>query len=307
MPRRATGLNLQSKIINQQSNKEQIMKEFKDKVAVVTGAASGIGRGIAERCAQEGMRVVLADIEEAALAQTEQALKAGGAAVLAVRTDVSKAGDVEALAHKTLDAFGAVHLLVNNAGIGAGSTIWESTLADWEWVMGVNLWGVIYGLRTFVPIMLAQDTEGHIVNTASVAGLLPYHPSATYQVTKHAVVALSEQLYYSLAYQNAKIKVSVLCPGWVKTRILESERNRPVELQNEPAGTPITPEVEALIQAMAEAMQTGLSPQQVADMVFDAIRKDKFYILTHPDTKPLIQQRMEAILQERNPDVQAPA
>jgi NAD(P)-dependent dehydrogenase (short-subunit alcohol dehydrogenase family) len=277
------------------------MKEFKDKVAVITGAASGIGRGIAERCVQEGMKVVLADVEEAALAQTEQELRATHATVLAVQTDVSRASDIEALAQKTLKAFGAVHLLVNNAGVGAGSSIWESTLADWEWVMGVNLWGVIHGLRIFVPIMLAQATEGHIVNTASIAGLLPYHPGAPYQVTKHGVVALSEQLYYSLAQRNAKVKVSVLCPGWVNTRIMDSERNRPGELQNEPSNLPPGPEQEAIMQSMREEAQAGLSPRQVSDHVFNAIRNEQFYILTNPELNPMIQQRMENILQQRNP------
>ncbi len=147
------------------------MREFKDKIAVITGAASGIGRGIAERCAQEGMKVVLADIEEAALRQTEKDFAAAGATVLALRTDVSKVNDIEALAQKTLDTFGAVHVLFNNAGVGVWPTVWECTLADWAWVLGVNLWGVIYGVRVFVPIMLKQDTECHIVNTASVAGL----------------------------------------------------------------------------------------------------------------------------------------
>lgn len=277
------------------------MKEFRDKVAVITGAASGIGRGIAERCVQEGMKVVLADVEEAALAQTERELRDTNATVLAVRTDVSRASDIETLAQKTLKAFGAVHLLVNNAGVGAGGSIWESTLADWEWVMGVNLWGVIHGLRIFVPIMLAQDTEGHIVNTASIAGLLPYHPGAPYHVTKHGVVALSEQLYYSLAQRNAKVKVSVLCPGWVNTRIMDSERNRPGELQNEPGNLPPGPEQEAIVQSMHEAAQAGLSPRQVSDHVFNAIRSEQFYILTHPEFNSVIQQRMENILQQRNP------
>lgn len=277
------------------------MKEFRDKVAVITGAASGIGRGIAERCAQEGMKVVLADVEEAALAQTKQELRAAHATVLAVRTDVSRASDIETLAQKTLKVFGAVHLLVNNAGVGAGGSIWESTLADWEWVMGVNLWGVIHGLRIFVPIMLAQATECHIVNTASIAGLLPYHPVATYQVTKHGVVALSEQLYYSLAQRNAKVKVSVLCPGWVNTRIMESERNRPGELQNEPSNLPPGPEQEAIVQSMREEAQAGLSPRQVSDHVFNAIQNEQFYILTHPELNSMIQQRMENILQQRNP------
>src|ERR1700733_1304081 len=145
------------------------MKEFRDKVAVITGAASGLGRAMAERCVQEGMKVVLADVEVEALTKTEASMKASGATVLAIRTDVSEASDVEALAQKTLEVFGAVHLLCNNAGVGTGSAIWKSTIADWEWIIGVNLWGVIHGVRVFVPIMLEQDTECHIVNTASMA------------------------------------------------------------------------------------------------------------------------------------------
>jgi len=277
------------------------MKEFKSRVAVITGAASGIGRAIAFRCASEGMKVVLADIEQPALDQAEQALRATGATVLAVRTDVSKTSEVEALAQKTLNTFGAAHLLFNNAGVGTGSTVWESSLADWQWVIGVNLWSVIYGVRVFVPIMLAQDTECHIVNTASVAGLLPYHPSAPYQVTKHAVVALTENLYYSLAERHAKLRVSVLCPGWVNTRIMDSDRNRPPELQNEPISGTISPDLEAIVQEMRHAAQTGMPPQQVADIVFNAIRTEQFYILTHPEFAPVVQERMENIIQQRNP------
>jgi NAD(P)-dependent dehydrogenase (short-subunit alcohol dehydrogenase family) len=277
------------------------MKEFKGKVAVVTGAASGIGYGIAERCAQEGMRVVLADVEESALAQAEQELRATGATVIAVQIDVSKASDIEVLAQKTLNAFGAVHLLINNAGVGAGTTVWESTLADWEWVMEVNLWGVIHGIRVFVPIMLKQDAECHIVNTASIAGLISGSGLGIYKVTKHGVLSLSETLYCELAERDAKIKVSVLCPGWVNTRIIDSERNRPIELQNEPGSKLVAPEDETRIQAMVQAVQTGLSPQHVAQDVFDAIRNGEFYILTHPDLKPLVQQRMENILQGHNP------
>jgi NADP-dependent 3-hydroxy acid dehydrogenase YdfG len=277
------------------------MKEFKDKVAVITGAASGIGRALAQRCAQEGMKVVLADIEEAALNQAENELRATGVRVLSVKTDVSKAGDIELLARKTLDTFGAVHLLFNNAGVGAGSTIWESTLTDWEWVMGVNLWGLIHGIRIFIPIMLAQDTECHIVNTASIAGLLPYHPSSPYQVSKYAAVALSENLYTSLAQMKSKIKTSVLCPGWVKTRIMDSERNRPAELQNEPGNVLITPENLAVIQSMIQAIETGMSPHQVADDVFNAIINEQFYILTHPDFIPGIQKRMDNIINLHNP------
>ena len=168
------------------------MKEFKDKVAVITGAANGIGFGIAERCAQLGMKVVLAGINEENLLKADENLQKTGAATLVVRTDVSKREDVKVLAQKTLDVFGAVHLLVNNAGVGAGTSVWESTWEDWEWVVDVNLWGVIHGVKVFTPIMLAQDEESHIVNVASVAGLVPGHPCAPYQVTKYAVVGLTE-------------------------------------------------------------------------------------------------------------------
>lgn len=277
------------------------MKEFKDKVAVITGAASGIGRAIAERCVQEDMKVVLADIEEKALTKAEEEMKEMGASVLAVLTDVSEAGDVELLAQRTLDVFGSVHLLFNNAGVSAVTSIWESTLADWEWVMGVNLWGVIHGVRTFVPIMLKQDTEGHIVNTASMAGLMSYPGDGIYKVTKHGIVTLSETLYHELAQQEAKIKVSVLCPAFVRTQFSDAERNRPVALQNPPKEEPPSPEDVMRYQAWYRAVQEGMPPQQVADCVFQAIRDEKFYILTHPETKQVIQLRMEDILHERNP------
>jgi len=277
------------------------MKEFQGKVAVITGAASGIGRALAEKSAQEGMKVVLADIEEQALMRISQELEAAGASVLAVQTDVSKAGDVEALAQKAFDIYGAVHLLFNNAGVGAGTIIWESTLADWEWTMGVNLWGVIYGIRAFVPRMLEQDTEGHIVNTASVAGLTSGPDLGIYKVTKQGVVTLSETLYHELALRGAKVKASVLCPGFVNTQIMDSFRNRPSRLQNVPAEEKMGPEGEALLQFMRQAMEAGMPPHQVADIVFQAIRDEKFYILTHPELKEAISVRMEDILQERHP------
>jgi NAD(P)-dependent dehydrogenase (short-subunit alcohol dehydrogenase family) len=206
------------------------VKEFNNKIAVVTGGASGIGRALAELCAQEAMKVVLADVEEGALAQAEQELRAIGATVLAVRTDVSKIDDVKLLAERTLNAFGAVHILFNNAGVWAGSNAWETPIEDWAWTLNVNLWGVIHGIRAFLPIMLAQEGESYIINTSSIAGLLSSHAIAPYQVSKHAVVALSEKLFYDLGENERKIKVSVLCPGWVQTRITEPERNRPPEL-----------------------------------------------------------------------------
>src|SRR3989454_8974881 len=204
------------------------MKEFRDRVAVVTGAASGIGRGLAERFAAEGMKVVLADVEQSALDQADAEMRERGATVLPVRTDVSKPQQMEQLAQQTLEAFGAVHIVCNNAGVGGpGGPVWERTLADWQWVLGVNLWGVIHGIRTFVPIMLRQETEGHIVNTASVAGLVSLPMLTIYDVTKHGVVTLSESLYQELAMSGSRLRVSVLCPGFVSTNIMDADRNRP--------------------------------------------------------------------------------
>jgi NADP-dependent 3-hydroxy acid dehydrogenase YdfG len=278
------------------------MKDYKDKVAVITGAASGIGRAIAERCAQEGMKVVIADVEKEALRQTEKEMKTAGAQVVPVVTDVSKSRDVERLARRTLDAYGSVHLLFNNAGVTTGTVIWESTLADWKWLLGVNLWGTIHSIRVFVPIMLKQDTECHIVNTASMAALISYPGRGIYTVTKHAVLALSEKLYHELSWQGAKIKVSVLLPGTVKTRIWDADRNRPAALQNDPRDVKeLSSGYEAVNEMGRLALESGLPPRQVADCVFDAISKDKFYIITHPEMKPLLQLRADDIIQERNP------
>jgi NAD(P)-dependent dehydrogenase (short-subunit alcohol dehydrogenase family) len=277
------------------------MREFKDKVAVITGAASGLGRSMAERCVQEGMKVVLADVEVDALAKAEATLKASGASVLALPTDVSQAKDVEALAQMTLGAFGAVHLLCNNAGVGTGATaIWENTIPDWEWVIGVNLWGVIHGVRVFVPIMLEQDTECHIVNTASLAGLISGPGLGAYKVTKHGVVTLSETLYHELAERGAKVKVSVLCPGVVSTRIMDSARNRPARY---PTSEPVDPASAARWDAFRQRVAAGMPPGQVADAVFEAIVHDQFYILTHAEGNESIRTRMEDLLQGRNPEV----
>jgi NAD(P)-dependent dehydrogenase (short-subunit alcohol dehydrogenase family) len=276
-------------------------KHPQGKVAVVTGAASGIGRALAEKSVHLGMKVVLADVEANALKQAEEELRGRGADVLAVRTDVSKAEDVAALAEKAFDTYGAVHLLFNNAGVGGGTTVWESSLADWQWVLGVNLWGVIYGVHYFVPRMLAQGSEGHIVNTASSAGLIASSGLGIYKVSKHGVVTLSETLALELAYRGANIKISVLCPEWVNTRIMDSERNRPAELRNAPEQQ-ISPETEAAIQAVRQVVQnTGIPASQVADTVFEAIREERFYILTHPSTKFGVQLRMEDILHDRMP------
>ena len=280
------------------------MKEFRDRVAVVTGAASGIGRGMAERFAREGMKVVLADIEQAALDKTVAEMREAGATVLGVRVDVSKPEDVEALAKRTLDEFGGVHIVCNNAGVGPpGGPVWERTLADWQWVMGVNLWGVINGVRTFVPIMLRQETEGHIVNTASMAGLLSVPMLTIYNVTKHAVVTLSESLQSELAMSSSRIRVSVLCPGFVSTNIADAERNRPAELQNEGGEPEPTGNMQAQRELTRQLLAAGMSPADVAEKVFNAVRNERFYILTHPEMKGGIRARMENILEERNPSV----
>ena len=286
------------------------MKTFQGKVAVVTGAASGIGRALAERCVQEGMKVVLADIEEPALLQVSRELIAQGAQTLAIPTDVSQAAEVEILARKAFETYSEVHLLFNNAGVGAGKTAWESTLADWEWVLGVNLWGVIHGIRLFVPRMLEQQAESHIVNTASIGGLTSGPGLSVYMASKHAVVSLSETLYHELALRSASVGVSVLCPGFVKTRIQDAQRNRPARFknvpdENAPEERASSPQEEAGQQLLQQAIQGGTSPQYVADAVFAAIREQRFYIYP-PEFKAGIQARMEDILKSRNPTLLLP-
>jgi NAD(P)-dependent dehydrogenase (short-subunit alcohol dehydrogenase family) len=281
------------------------MKEFQGKVAVITGAASGIGRAIAERCVRAGVKVVLADIEEAALLKTGDELKAAGGTVLCVPTDVSKRADVEALARQAFDTFGQVHLLFNNAGVAAGGAPWEATWNDWEWVIGVNLWGVIHGLKIFTPLMLAQNTECHIVNTSSTAGLVVGGGSATYATTKHAVVGLSECLYLSLQQRKSLIKVSVLCPGLTRTNIGDAERNRPEELRNEPI--PLTPEMQAGLAAFKAALDASAPPEQVAEATFAAIEKEQFYILPDPRWIDVICLRTTNLLAMENPENPTPA
>jgi NAD(P)-dependent dehydrogenase (short-subunit alcohol dehydrogenase family) len=274
------------------------MQDFRDKVAVVTGGASGIGRAMVDRFAQAGMRIVIADVEASALATAERELRDRGVKVLGVKTDVAKPEDVEALAAKTVETFGGVHVLCNNAGVSVGGPMWEHTLADWEWVFGVNLWGVIYGIRTFVPIMLKQNQPAHIVSTASLAGLTSNAFLGVYNATKHAVVTLSETLAQELAMVGAPIKVSVLCPGFVSTKIADSHRNRPGTLADG-ADTIQPAEFEQVIRA---AIAGGLDPAVVGNLVFEAIRDEKFYILPHPElTKVRVRDRMEGILENRQP------
>lgn len=276
------------------------MKDFQDKVAVITGAASGIGRALAERSANAGMKVVLADVEEQALARTEREMRAAGRTVLAVRTDVSKPEDVKALARKTLDSFGAVHLLCNNAGVFvAQKATWETTLEDWRWCLGVNLWGVIHGIQTFVPIMLKQNTEGHVVNTASVAGLLSTPYMAIYDATKHAVVTVTESLHHELLLLGSRIKASVLCPGFIRTSIMGSYRNRPVEFGTQSAEEATT--VPSMWEGYRKAIDAAFPPQFVAEQVFHAIWHEKLYIHTTSDFHEMVRQRADDIVGQRNP------
>jgi len=275
------------------------MKDFQGKVAVITGAASGIGHAIAERAVATGIKVVIADVDEANLAEAEKELRNLGGTVLSVRTDVSQRSDVELLARKALDAFGQVHLLFNNAGVGAGGAPWEATWNDWEWVIGVNLWGVIHGVKIFTPLMLAQNTECHIVNTSSTAGLIVGGGSAPYAVTKHGVVALSESLYLALQQRNAPVKVSVLCPGLVRTNIADAERYRPTRLRNEPV--PMTPERQAGLAAFKAAVAASAPPLQVADAVFAAIQNEQFYIFPAPEWIEVIRLRTDNLLRLENP------
>jgi len=278
------------------------VKEFKGKVAVVTGGASGIGRAMAERFATEGMRIVLADIEEGALAKAEREMKESGATVLAVRTDVAKGAEVEELADKTFEAFGGVHVLCNNAGVSpVTGASWELTEADWQWVLGVNLWGVLHGIRAFVPRMIEQDSEGHIVNTSSVAGLLSLPWGSPYCVAKHGVVTLSESMHGELAHLGSKLKVSVLCPAWVKTELMDADRNRPAELQNQGEATVARPQAvvtEATVRALVAG---GTDASVIADLVVGAIREERFYVLPHQEWKEQMRTRMEGILNETNP------
>jgi NAD(P)-dependent dehydrogenase (short-subunit alcohol dehydrogenase family) len=275
------------------------MQELKGKTAVVTGGASGIGKAMAARCCTEGMNVVLADVEQKVLEATRDELAKGKDNVIGVVTDVSRPEEIERLAKKTLDTFGSAELLFNNAGVGAGTTVWESTLEDWKWVIGVNLWGVIHGIRAFVPIMLKQNRPAHIINTASIAGLVRGHHSASYATTKHAVVALTEQLALEFERTDAPIKASVLCPSWVNTRINEAGRNRPVDLQNKSVPQPPTPEMIKAWERMQKFIQQATSPAEIADAVFEeGISQGKLYIIPHKDTAQHIRNRFDRIMKD---------
>jgi len=279
------------------------MKHLKGRTAVITGAASGFGLEASRIAAREGMNVVMADVQQDALDRAAAEIAAAGAAVLPFRLDVSKAAEVEALGAATLARFGAPGFVFNNAGVGVGGLIWENTLQDWEWVLGVNLMGVVHGMRVFTPMMLQAarndpDFEGHIVNTASMAGLLNPPNMGVYNVSKHAVVSLSETLYQDLRLVTDQVTASVLCPFFVTTGITRSERNRPAEL---PAGKPTKSQL--IGQAMSDkAVGSGkVTAAMVAQYVFDALREQRFYIYSHPQALASVQTRMEDVVQMRNP------
>ena len=280
------------------------MKELNDRVAVVTGAAGGIGRAMVESFVNAGMKVVLAGVNAERIQKVTQEFKDGGARVLAVPTDVADAGQVAELARKTLDEFGAVHVLCNNAGVAYGGPgSWETPLEAWKWVLDVNLMGVIHGIHTFVPIMLEQDDEAHVVNTASNSGLVMNAYAVPYGVSKHAVVALSESLHLELMQRNAKVKVSVLCPGPVDTDILNaSQRNLP---ESVPMPSQETPEETLFKKAYQIYIERGLDPEEVSLAVLEAIREERFYIITH-DYSKAIETRMQNILAGQNPEPQPP-
>jgi NAD(P)-dependent dehydrogenase (short-subunit alcohol dehydrogenase family) len=276
-----------------------VIADLRGKTAVVTGAASGIGFALAERFVDEGMQVALADVEEPALVEAAAKLRAAGGNVLAEVTDVSDGDSVDRLARAVANTFGPVQVLCNNAGVGAGGLVSELSTADWEWVLGVNLWGVIHGVRAFLPGMLASGEPGHVVNTASLAGLVSAPFMAPYSASKFAVVATSEALFHELRMTGAKVGVSVLCPGWVNTNIHSSERNRPARAGRQ--GDMGVPDGRA--EMLRQILQNGMPPAEVAQLVVDAVRTNRFYILTHPEMTPAIEARMTAIVEGHDPSL----
>jgi NAD(P)-dependent dehydrogenase (short-subunit alcohol dehydrogenase family) len=279
--------------------------EFAGRTAVITGAASGFGLETARAAARLGMNVVMADVQPDALALAASEVTTLGAAVLPFRLDVARAAEVEALAQATVERFGVPHFVFNNAGVGAGGLIWEHSVKDWEWVLGVNLWGVIHGIRVFTPLMLAAAAadptwQGHIVNTASMAGLVNMPNMGAYSVSKHAVVSLSETLYQDLALVTEQVRAHVLCPFFVPTGIGRSQRNRPDELRE--AGQRPT-RSQLIAQAMSEkAITSGkVTAAQVAQRVLDALRDDQFYIYSHPKALAAVQTRLDDVIGSRNP------
>lgn len=275
------------------------MKNLADRVAWITGAASGIGLALAHRLAGERMKLVLVDVEETPLREAEASLKQSGVETLALRADVGNGEDMAAAAARALETFGVVHLIVNNAGVGGGGgPMWQLSEADWRWTIDVNLMGVTHAIRLLLPALLASGEEGHVLNTASIAGLTSSPFMGPYTATKHAVVSLSECLAKELELAKAKVGVSVLCPGFVKTKIGSSQRNRP----HDGAGAP-TAEMQRFQTVLNQLVETGVPAEKIADEAVRAIREPRFYVLTHPEMKPAIEHRMKQILGEQQPGI----
>ena len=279
-----------------------MISDFKGKTAVITGAGSGFGLASARIGASLGMQLVLIDVQQSTLDAANDELQAAGAQTLAFRLDVSNAAQMEAMADSVKSRWGAPHLVFNNAGVGSGGLIWENTTQDWDWVLGVNLMGVVHGVRLFTPMMLeaaAQDAawQGHIVNTASMAGLLNPPNMGVYNVSKHAVVALSETLYQDLRLVTGQIGASVLCPYFVDTGISQSFRNRPADMEGKPTRSQ---QVQHAMISKAVA-SSKVSAAEVAQLVFDAVARNQFYIYSHPKAIGAVQTRLEDVLQARNP------
>lgn len=280
------------------------MQEFEEGVAVITGGASGIGKAFAQTAARLKMKLVLADVQQQALDAVVETFRAQGVEAIGVRTDVSQGRDVEALADAAMQAFGRVNLLFNNAGVTSGGLVWEHTAQDWEWVLGVNLSGAVHGVRVFTPLMLAEAKRnpayrGHIVNTASMAGLLTAPSQGIYNVSKHAVVALSEALYHDLGLVTAQVHCSVLCPSYVQTNIGQSDRNRPQNLAN---SAPPTRSQSVSRESVLDSLAAGdVSTEQVSETTFDGIREQRLYICPSPQGLSRVRMRMEDIVAQRNP------
>lgn len=281
------------------------MKDFDGKTAVITGGASGIGRAMGELFLSRGMHVVLADIEQQVLDATVADLQTSGGRCIGVVTDVSKAKDMQQLADAALAEFGGIHIACNNAGVFAGGLLWEESLADFQWQLDVNVWGVIHGIRTFVPIMAAQDAECHIVNTASMAAVTAMPYSGIYHMTKHAVLGLSESLYHELAFHVPNVKVSVLCPEAINTGIAGSERNRPSDYSRE--GDIVESDARSLVsQALADSVAVGIGPEVMAQRVLDGIIDERFYLLSEEAWREAAHTRLDDIRLARNPTFAPP-
>jgi NAD(P)-dependent dehydrogenase (short-subunit alcohol dehydrogenase family) len=277
------------------------MQTFEGRVAVITGASLGIGRSLAWKCAREGMKVVIVSSNRERIEHTAAALREEipGAAVLPIQADVAKPEQVEAMAQRTWDVFGGTHLLVNNAGVMLTGSPLDNTLDEWHWIMDINFWGVLHGIRAFVPRMLAQGEEGHVVNVASMSGVLSSPAQSAYNASKHAVFTITEGLYYAVREKGAKIGVSVAAPSWTRTSIDDMQRNRPPELKgllDSPAAGQ-----QKLVDIIREGVASGISPEEAADAILAGVRQDRLYILTHHDLGDAVRERAENIIHQRNP------